>query len=156
RAIHQHTWNQDNSFMNSTFNSLLTIQFQASNVLRNDPNPRQAAEARFIRALSMYDVLSLWGMVPYREDLDDFKVPPITLQTQQAMDFIASEPNGIMDGLPSGGEAYVANKHAARTLLMKLYLNKGTFLDRESLTFDAAEMNPVITLASAITASGED
>lgn len=155
RAIHQHTWNQDNSFMNSTFNSLLTIQFQASNVLRSDPNPRQAAEARFIRALSMYDVLSLWGMVPYREDLDDFKVPPVTLQTQEAIDFIASELNEIMDGLPSGGEAYVANKNAARTLLMKLYLNKGTFLNRENPTFDAADMNQVITLANAVTASGE-
>src|SRR5690606_24015664 len=155
RAIHQHTWNQDNSFMNSTFNSLLTIQFQASNVLRSDPNPRQAAEARFIRALSMYDVLSLWGMVPYREDLDDFKVPPVTLQTQEAIDFIASELNEIMDGLPSGGEAYVANKNAARTLMMNLYLNKGTFLNRENPTFDAADMNQVITLANAVTASGE-
>src|SRR5690606_35083557 len=47
RAIHQHTWNPDNSFMNSTFNSLLTVQFQASNVLRNDPTARQGAEARF-------------------------------------------------------------------------------------------------------------
>src|SRR3546814_6146975 len=62
RAIHQHTWNQDNSFMNSTFVSLLGAQFQASNVLRSDPTPQQAAEARFIRALSMSDVLSLWGM----------------------------------------------------------------------------------------------
>src|SRR5690606_22864161 len=50
RAIHQHTWNPDNSFMNSTCNSLLTVQFQASNVLRNDPSPTQAAEARFLRA----------------------------------------------------------------------------------------------------------
>jgi len=154
RAIHQHTWNPDNSFMNSTFNSLLTVQFQASNVLRNDPSARQAAEARFLRALSMYDVLNLWGMVPYREDLEDFKVPPVTLQTQEAIDFIASELNAIMNDLPSTGAAYVANQNAARTLLMKLYLNKGAFLNRENPAFDAADMNQVIALANEITASG--
>ena len=155
RAIHQHTWNPDNSFMNSTFNSLLTVQFQASNVLRNDPTPTQAAEARFLRALSMYDVLSLWGMVPYREDLEDFKIPPTTLQAQEAIDFIAGELNTILSDLPEGGEAYVANKNAARTLLMKLHLNKGMFLSRENPTFDAADMNQVIALADDITASGE-
>ena len=155
RAIHQHTWNPDNSFMNSTFVSLLTVQFQASNVLRNDPTPRQAAEARFLRALSMYDVLSLWGMVPYREDLEDFNTPPTTLQTAEAIDFIAGELNDILNDLPSGGEAYVANKNAARTLLMKLYLNKGTFLNRENPAFEAADMSQVITLADEITASGE-
>ena len=155
RAIHQHTWNPDNSFMNSTFVSLLTVQFQASNVLRNDPTPRQAAEARFLRALSMYDVLSLWGVVPYREDLEDFNTPPTTLQTAEAIDFIAGELNDILNDLPSGGEAYVANKNAARTLLMKLYLNKGTFLNRENPAFEAADMSQVITLADEITASGE-
>src|SRR5690606_26821450 len=155
RAIHQHTWNPDNSFMNSTFVSLLGAQFQASNVLRSDPTPRQAAEARFMRALSIYDVLSLWGMVPYREELDDFRIPPETLQTQDAIDFIANELTAIMDDLPSSGEAYVANQNAARALLMKLYLNKGTFLNRENPTFDAADMNQVITLAEDITGSGE-
>jgi SusD family. len=153
RAIHQHTWNADNSYMNNTFNSLLTVQFQASNVLRNNPTPQQAAEARFIRALSMYDVLNLWGVVPYREELDDFRVPPVTLQTQEAIDFIISELNAIMNELPSTGAAYVANQNAARVLLMKLHLNKGVFLNRENPTFDAADMNQVIALADEITAS---
>ncbi|WP_257670391.1 RagB/SusD family nutrient uptake outer membrane protein [Parapedobacter tibetensis] len=153
RAIHQHTWNADNSFMNNTFNSLLTAQFQASNVLRNNPTAQQAAEARFIRALSMYDVLSLWGMVPYREELEDFRVPPVTLQAQEAIDFMANELNDIMDDLPSTGAAYVANQNAARMLLMKLHLNKGVFLNRESPVFEAADMNQVITLANQITAS---
>ncbi|PPL03559.1 RagB/SusD family nutrient uptake outer membrane protein [Parapedobacter indicus] len=155
RAIHQHTWNADNSYMNNTFRTLLTAQFQASNVLRNNPTPQQAAEARFIRALSMYDVLNLWGMVPYREDLDNFREPPITLQPTEAIDFITSELNAILGDLPASGEAYVASQNAAKTLLMKLYLNKGSFLNRESPTFDPADMNQVITLADEITASGQ-
>lgn len=155
RAIHLHTWNADNSYMNNTFNNLLAAQFQASNVLRNEPTAQQAAEARFIRALSMYDVLNLWGVVPYRDDLEDYRKNPITLGPQEAIDFIDSELNGIINDLPSGGEAYVANKNAARALLMKLYLNKGALLNRENPTFDAADMNQVITLADAITGSGE-
>lgn len=153
RAIHLHTWNADNGYMNNTFNRLLTVQFQASNVLRNDPSAQQAAEARFIRALSMFDVLDLWGVVPYREDLEDFRTNPTTLQTQEAIDFIASELNAIMDDLPSTGPAYVANQNAARTLLMKLYLNKGVFLNRQSPTFEAADMNQVIELTNQIGAS---
>ncbi|WP_353130852.1 RagB/SusD family nutrient uptake outer membrane protein [Parapedobacter pyrenivorans] len=153
RAIHLHTWNADNGYMNNTFNRLLTVQFQASNVLRNNPSAQQAAEARFIRALSMYDVLNLWGVVPYREDLEDFRTNPTTLQTQEAIDFIARELDEIMNDLPSTGAAYVANQNAARTLSMKLYLNKAVFLNRQSPTFEAADMNQVIELANQIAAS---
>jgi len=154
RAIHLHTWNADNSYMNNTFNSLLTVQFQASNVLRNNPNPQQAAEARFIRALSMYDVLNLWGVVPFRENLDDFRLDPVTLQPQEAISFIESELIAIMNDLPASGPAYVASRNAARTLLMKLRLNKGAFLNRQQPSFDPADMNQVITLADEIIGSG--
>lgn len=155
RAIHLHTWNADNNYMNNTFVNLNTVQFQASNVLRNNPSAQQAAEARFIRALSMYDVLNFWGVVPFREDLEDFRTTPTTLQTQEAIDFIASELNAIMDDLPRTGAAYVANQNAARTLLIKLYLNKGTFLNRANPTFDQADMNEVVSLANAIITSNQ-
>jgi hypothetical protein len=151
RAIHLHTWNADNAYMNNTFGGLLTAIFQASNVLRYSPSPQQAAEARFVRALAMFDVLDLWGKVPYRENLDDFRELPKTLSSQEAIDFIISEINTIMKDLPDGGKAFVANKNAARTLLMKVYLNKGTFLKREAPTFDAADMLKVVSLANEIT-----
>jgi hypothetical protein len=48
-----------------------------------------------------------------------------------------------------------ANKDAARTLMMKLYLNKGVYAgSRKTPTFDAADMNQVITLADQIIAGG--
>lgn len=151
RALHLHTWNADNGYMNDTFGDLLTAVFQASNVLRYQPSPQQAAEARFIRALAMFDVLDLWGVVPYRENLDDFRENPRTLSSQEAIDFIISEINEIMKDLPASGAAYVANKNAARVLLMKLYLNKGTFLSRAAPKFDPADMSKVVTLANEIT-----
>ncbi|HEY8960038.1 RagB/SusD family nutrient uptake outer membrane protein, partial [Chitinophaga sp.] len=42
----------------------------------------------------------------------------------------------------------------ARFLLMKIYLNKGAFLNRKAPTFDAADMQKVIALADELTASG--
>ncbi len=151
RAIHLHTWNADNGYMNDTFGQLLTTIFQSSNVLRYNPSPQQAAEARFVRALAMFDVLDLWGVVPYRENLDDFRELPKTLSSQEAIDFIIAEMNAIMNDLPASGAAYVANKNAARVLLMKVYLNKGTFLNREAPKFDVADMSKVISLANEIT-----
>lgn len=61
RALHLHTWNADNSYMSNTFGGLMTAIYQSSNVLRYSPSPQQAAEARFIRALAVFDVLDLWG-----------------------------------------------------------------------------------------------
>jgi hypothetical protein len=46
-----------------------------------------------------------------------------------------------------------ANKDAARTLLMKVYLNRGAFTNRTAPTFAAADMQQVITLADQIAAS---
>jgi len=151
RAIHLHTWNADNGYMSGTFGGLLTAIFQASNVLRYSPSAQQAAEARFVRALAMFDVLDLWGVVPYRENLDDFRALPKTLSSQEAIDFIISEVNAIMPDLPASGKAFVANKNAARVLLMKVYLNKGTFLNRAAPKFDAADMAKVISLANEVT-----
>ena len=64
-------------------------------------------------------------------------------------------PTTKSNSLPDSGPAYVANKDAAKVLLMKLYLNKGTFANRETPTFDAGDMNQVITLADQIISSGK-
>lgn len=149
RALHLHTWNADQSQVNGAFSGLLTGQYNASNVLQFNPSAQQAAEARFIRALTMFAVLDCYDQVPYREDLVDFKKLPVTLKGQEAIDFIVSELNAIMNDLPDG-PAYIANKDAARVLLMKLYLNKGVYLNRASPTFDGGDMSQVITLADQI------
>lgn len=151
RAIHLHTWNADNGYMNNTYNQLGTVVFQSSNVLKSNPSAQQAAEARFIRALALLDMIDFWGVAVYREDLDDFRVDPIVLETEAGLNFIISEINAIMNDLPGSGPAYVANKNAARALLMKLYLNKGAFLNKESPGFAAEDMNKVIELADQIT-----
>lgn len=157
RSLFLHSWNADHSFLSGAFSSLLTAQFAASNVLQFSPSPQQAAEARFVRALSMFWVLDGWDQVPYREDLVNYKLAPKTLKGTEAADFIISELNAIMNNLPDGAptSAFVANKDAARTLLMKVYLNKAVYANRSAPTFAAADMTQVITLADQIISSNK-
>lgn len=150
RVLHSHQWNADHGFLRDTYRELLQVQFAASNVLEFNPSPQQAAEARFIRAFSMFSVADGWDQVPYREDLQDLTKLPITLRGSEALDFIISEMTAIIPQLPDG-PANVANKNAARVLLMKAYLNKGTFADRANPTFPASDMAQVIAIADQIT-----
>ena len=152
RSLFLHSWNADHSFLSGAYSALLGAQFAASNVLQFSPTPQQAAEARFLRALSIYWVLDGWDQVPYRENLTDYKITPKTLKGTEAADFIISELTAIIATLPDGSptSAFVANKDAARALLMKVYLNKGVYANRATPTFAAADMTQVITLADQI------
>ena len=155
RALHAHTWNADQGQIRGAYNGLLGVQFSASNVLQFNPTAQQAAEARFIRALAMYAVLDGYDQVPFRADLTDYKKLPETLKGADAANFIITELNEIMNDLPATGPAYVANQDAAKVLLMKLYLNKGVYANRAAPTFDAGDMNQVITLADQIIGTGK-
>jgi hypothetical protein len=155
RALFSHAWNGDNPHIAGAYRDLLSAQFAASNVLQFNPSTQQAAEARFIRALTMFFVLDGYDQVPYREDLTNYKILPTTLKGTEAADFIIGELTAIMADLPSTGPAYLANQNAAKALLMKLYLNKGVFANRAAPTFEAGDMGQVIALADQIIASNK-
>lgn len=157
RALHQHQWTADHAHIQATFSALLLEQFSATNVLNFHPSPRQEAEARFLRAFSMFAVLDLYGQVPFRQPGENLLEAPKVYKTAEGLDFIIAELNAIMPNLPdkvTAKDAFVASKDAARFLLMKIYLNKGALLNRQAPTFDAADMQKVIALADEITASG--
>ncbi|CAL1521202.1 RagB/SusD family nutrient uptake outer membrane protein [Chitinophaga sp. MM2321] len=155
RALHEHKWTPDHAHIQNTFSALLLEQFSATNVLNFHPTPEQEAEARFLRALSMFSVLDLYGQVPFRNPTDTLLTAPKVFKAPEAIDFIIAELNEILPNLADrpAAQAYVANKDAARFLLMKMYLNKGTFTNRQTPTFDAADMQKVITLADEINAT---
>lgn len=157
RALHQHQWTADHAHVQATFSALLLNQFSATNVLNFHPSPRQEAEARFLRAFSMFAVIDLYGQVPFRQPGENLLEAPKVYKAAEGLDFIIAELNAILPNLPdkvAAKDAFVASKDAARFLLMKIYLNKGAFLNRKAPTFDAADMQKVITLADEITASG--
>src|SRR5215471_3170630 len=68
QSLHAHTWTADHGIITGAFNDLLSAQFAASNVLQFKPSTQQAAEARFIRALSVFAVADGWNQVPFRDN----------------------------------------------------------------------------------------
>ncbi len=156
RALHQHTWQVDGvDVILNEFNSLNKINFDATNVLAFTPTTEQAAEARFIRALSLYQLLDLYGQYPVRAPNENLLNPPKVYSGDSAINFIISELTEILPQLSASNTMSQANPDAVRTLLMKCYLNKGAFINRLNPTFADADMQQVITLGNAIIGSGK-
>ncbi len=156
RSIHAHTWNADHGHILNTFNNLNKLNFDATNVLQFTPTKSQAAEAKFLRALALYQLLDLFGQYPIRNPGDNLLNAPEVKTGSAAVDFIISELTTILPDLPAAvaNVNYQANPDAARTLLMKCYLNKGAFANRATPSFADADMQQVITLGNAVISSG--
>ena len=155
RALHTHTWGADHPEIGYAFNDLLQVVFNTTNILSFDvASAQQKAEAKFLRAFAMFSVADGWNQVPFREPGDNLLLPSQVLKGGDALDFVISECTSILNDLPDG-PAYKANKNAAKVLLMKSYLNKGAFADRQAPKFDNADMQQVITLADQIINSGK-
>lgn len=150
RVLHSHTWNADHGQITSVFNSLNKINFDATNVLGFNPTPAQAAEAKFLRALSLYYLLDLYGQFPIRNPGDNLLLAPTVKSGADGAAFIIAELNAALPNLPANNGSNKANPDACRTLLMKCYLQQGTWANRAAPTFAASDMNQVITLGNAI------
>lgn len=137
------------------FNNLNRLSFDATNVLAFTHTPAQAAEARFLRALALYQLLDLYGQFPFREAKENLLNAPKVYSGDSAVQFIINEVNTILPDLNPANTMAQANQSAAKVLLMKLYLNRGAFLNRENPTFDDADMQKVISLGNEIINSGK-
>jgi hypothetical protein len=158
RALKSHTFGADGiDIIIGQFNNLNKLNFDATNVLQFTPSTQQAAEARFLRALALYQLLDLFGQYPFREPGENLLNAPKVFSGDSAVQFIISELTEILPNLPAGGVANMskANQDAANVLLMRLYLNRGAFNNRENPTFDDADMQKVITIGNAIINSGK-
>lgn len=149
RILHVHKWDGDHLFLRQTFEDLGGVIYAATDMLRFSPTAQQAAEARFLRAFAMFSMLDGWDQVPYREPGSDILEAPKVRKGTEALNYIIAEINAIMNDLPAT-PVNRANKDAARVLLMKCYINKGVIANRATPTFDAADMNQVITLADQL------
>ncbi|HMP91756.1 MAG TPA: RagB/SusD family nutrient uptake outer membrane protein [Phnomibacter sp.] len=163
RVIHTHQWNADHQQVQNVFNNLLGLVFNCTNVLTFIPGstaPNKArieAEARFIRAFTMFNVLELYGQVPFRQPGENLLNPPTVLAGTEAINFLISEVKAIKNNLPAAtgvASATRATRDAADMLIMKMLLQKGTYANRATPTFAAADMAEVISLADGIINSG--
>lgn len=152
RVMHSHQWDANHPYIANTYRNLLRTSFSATDLLRFNPPAQVAAEARFLRAFTNFEVLDGFDQVPYRENTADANEVPKVRKGAEALDYIISELNAIIPALPDNGPAFQATKNAARVLLMKCYLNRGAIANRQTPTFAATDMTQVITLADQIIA----
>lgn len=152
RGLHQHNWPRndgDNIFINM-FNNLNKVNFDATNTLTFNPTPEQAAEARFLRAFAVYQLLDLYGQFPIRNPGDNLLNAPKVLRGDTAVQYIINELDTIIPLLNASNSITKASPDAAKMLLMKTYLNRGAFNNRATPTFADADMQQVITLGTQI------
>jgi|SRR6185312_1763050 len=155
RVMHNHTWNADHSQILNVYNNLNKLNFDATNVLTFNPSTEQAAEARFLRALSLYYLLDEYGQYPFRQPGENLLNAPKVYSGDSAVTFIISELTTILPQLGTNNAMTQANQDACKMLLMKCYLNRGAFNNRAAPTFADADMQQVITLGNQIINSGK-
>lgn len=104
-------------------------------------------EARFLRALSYYHALDLFGNVPFitEEDLVGAFLPP-QISRADLFAYIESELKAIETALPApqANEYGRADRAAAWTLLARLYLNAEVYTGTERYADCATYCNKVI------------
>lgn len=135
------TWGASNDFVlgmysRAFYEVALTNEFIRNAEDREEESIQQyAAEARFLRALSYWHVLDMFGgNIPFSTDDDPVGADPAEpTNAEDLFEFIESELLDIEDDLPAPGqnEYARADRGAAWTLLTKLYLNAETYIGED-------------------------
>ena len=158
RTLHQHTWDSGHNFVLTVWNQMNQNVFLAGEIIddRSSPNSEQKAEAQFLRAYTMYQVMDLFGQVPFREPDQGPDVEPIVYSRAEAVDFILSDLNAAIAGLPSSGPdngvTQTATKESAQFLKARLLLNKYIYVGAAGP--DSSDMDEVIELVDEIAGKG--
>lgn len=136
-------WASSNSFVVSMYYRIAFQVSMANEFLRQTTDGKLAernvspelqasikgfrAEARFLRALSYWHGIDLFGNIPLVTEADQLGATPPQQSTRQAIfDFLVSELNAMQADLPAAAGASTygrATKEAASMLLANLYLN---------------------------------
>ena len=153
RVLHAHAWDATHGQSATVFSGLGLLESDATSVLAFNPTAEQAAEATFLRSMAQFYYLDLYGQVPYRTvaKYNSIDAAPV-MSAAQAIDTLVTNLTGIIPILSASNTPYKAGPDAARFLLMKVLLNKGAFLNKQTPTFDNADMAQVIALGQQITA----
>ena len=161
RKIHLHAVDGAHNQIYDTWNGLNGALFQATLVAEKATGASQA-EGKFLRAFFASQVMDIYGQVPYRSATDGPDVIPAVKTRSAAYEWIMSDLDAAIAALPTfgpGADMHKANKQAAQFLKARLLLNKAVYKADPTkpagpFTFDAADMNAVVTLVDQITASG--
>jgi hypothetical protein len=137
-----------NEFLRQTTDAKLDSRGNVSTALRADIR-QYRAEARFLRALSYWHGVDMFGDIPLLTEDNPIGTLPAQSTRTAIYDFLVTELNAIKPDLPAAGAANYgrASAPAADMLLAKLYLNAGVYTG----TPHYAE---ALTAAQAVISSG--
>lgn len=126
----------------------LTNEFiRATSGKTDDPEIKSfQAEARFLRALSYYYGMDLYGRLPFltEKDLPGAFFPPM-IKRPELFTYIESELKDIKGDMIAPRFEYArADKAACAMLLAKLYLNAEVYIGQPKYTEAITELNEVI------------
>jgi hypothetical protein len=155
-------WGADNSMVNAMYYRVYFQVMMANEFLRQtvddsldargqsdlkDQVHQYRAEARFLRALSYWHGIDLFGNIPLVTEADPLGATPPQQSTRAAIfDFILSELGEIRDQLPTAGaDTYGrATAGAVDMLLAELYLNAEVYIGTEHWSDALAAAQSVI------------
>jgi starch-binding outer membrane protein, SusD/RagB family len=143
-AINRHEWTPTNQFMVAMYYRVFFQVMMANEFLRETTEEKLAqrdvsaqlraeiqqyrAEARFLRALSYWHGIDLFGNIPLVTEAQGLgSTPPAQATRAQLFEYVEAELNAIRDELPPAPQYGRAGRDAADMLLGKLYLNSEVY-----------------------------
>jgi len=153
RKLHQHTWDPFHNQINGSWDQLNTGIYRATQVIGKSTDNQIKAEASFLRAFFMFQVVDLFGQQPFRELTDSPETNPKVFTRAQATEMIIKDLE-FAEATLGVGTPGKANKAAAQALLAKVYLNKAVYTAPSvggPFTFAKADMDKAIDYTNRIT-----
>lgn len=170
--FHRMNWTADDNFITAMFARLFYQISQCNEFIRqtsdaklssngisgNDAETARTfrAEARFLRALSYYHAMDMFGNVPFSTDTNEVSYYyPNQITRAQLFTYIESELKALESLLPDAGanEYGRADKACVWLLLSRLYLNAqvytGTDRYTDAITYSTKVINSGYALASS-------
>jgi len=158
RKLHTHTWTPIHNQVNDTWDQLNIGVFRATQVVNKAADNNIKAQASFLRAYFMFQIVDLYGQQPFRDPDAPTSSIPIVMSRPEATAFMIKDLEFAEANLAATtANIGVANKAAAQALLAKIYLNKAVYTSTTvggPFTFAKADMDKVIEYADKVTAAG--
>nr|MCU0623452.1 RagB/SusD family nutrient uptake outer membrane protein [Gemmatimonadaceae bacterium] len=136
-------WSANNPFVTALYNRIFFQVALANEFLRETTDGKldqrgvsgqlrtdialYRAEARFLRALSYWHAIDLFGGIPLVTETSSKAEPPTKATRTQVFDFLVAELTAIRPQLPATPQYGRAGQAAASMLLAKLYLNSEVY-----------------------------
>ena len=167
KDFHTHTWSKSDGFIQATFSRLAYQITNCNEYLRQTEDSKLSsrgvdgalkaeiknyrAEARFLRALSYWHIVDLFGGASLESETSSTAYhKPDYATRSQIFSFVESELNEINSDLkdPNTNEQYRVDKAAGWMLKAKLLLNANVYVGTNRYSDALIEINKIINQSS--------